>query len=255
MFTMGQEKNVEENQVVTGIFCIHSTPTYVLFDSGASNSFVSTSHVLKMGLESYVSIDSSVVVPSGEIFECTKLYEGVSFRMCNVNLPIDLIEFPLEEFDVIVGMDWLTKYKATIDCVEKMVSLRRSKGFRVSYRDYVERPKVKLIASVTLKRLIRKGCPLILCHVRDLEMETPQPREVPIVREFEYVFPEEIPGLPPRREVEFRVDLIPGTRLISKAPYRMALKEIEELKKKLEELLEKGYVRPSVSPWVLPYCL
>ena len=76
--------------------------------------------------------------------------------------------------------------------------------------------------------------------------------DIPVVREFPDVFPEDLPGLPPDREVEFAIELAPGTSHISKAPYRMAPTELKELKKQLEELLEKGFIRPSVSPWGAP---
>ena len=70
-----------------------------------------------------------------------------------------------------------------------------------------------------------------------------------MVREFDDVFPAELPGLPPDREINFCIDLIPGTQPISKAPYRMAPAELKELKTQLDELLEKGFIRPSSSPW------
>ncbi|WVZ93886.1 hypothetical protein U9M48_039838, partial [Paspalum notatum var. saurae] len=76
--------------------------------------------------------------------------------------------------------------------------------------------------------------------------------EVPVVREYPDVFPEELPGLPPVRAIEFAIDLIPGTAPIAKAPYRMSGKEYDELKKQLDELLEKGFIRDSVSPWGAP---
>ncbi|XP_057248323.1 uncharacterized protein LOC130590272 [Beta vulgaris subsp. vulgaris] len=102
------------------------------------------------------------------------------------------------------------------------------------------------------KNCIRKGYPLYLCSIQKLEEEEERMENIPVVNEFQDVFPEEIPGMPPIREVEFIVDLMPGTGPISKAPYRMAPAEMNELKTQLEELLEKGYVRPSVSPWGAP---
>ena len=72
------------------------------------------------------------------------------------------------------------------------------------------------------------------------------------VRDFPDVFPEDLPGLPPTREIDFAIDLIPGTQPISKAPYRMAPTELQELKEQLQDLLSKGFIRPSVSPWGAP---
>jgi ribosomal protein S18 len=82
--------------------------------------------------------------------------------------------------------------------------------------------------------------------------EVPEIATIPVVSEFADVFPEEIPGLPPAREIEFNINLIPDTTPISKAPYRMAPAELKELKVQLEEMLEKGLIRPSTSPWGAP---
>ena len=76
--------------------------------------------------------------------------------------------------------------------------------------------------------------------------------DIPVVREFSDVFPKDLPGIPIDREIEFSIDLLPGTSPISKAPYRMALTELKELKEQLQELLEKGFIRPSASPWGAP---
>ncbi|XP_074305802.1 uncharacterized protein LOC141641024 [Silene latifolia] len=164
----------------------------------------------------------------------------------------DLMEFPLGGFEVILRMDWLGKYKAFIDCYQKKISLRGPKGVRVTYKGYMIKPKVKFISVNTLKSSLRKGDQLILCQMWDRESGTPRISDIPVVRDFEGVFPEEIPGLPPKRDVDISIDLKPGAGPISKPPYRMGPKEMEELKKQLDELAEKGYIRPSVSPWGAP---
>ena len=84
------------------------------------------------------------------------------------------------------------------------------------------------------------------------DTKTPEITEVPIVSEYTDVFPQELPGIPPDREIEFRIDLNPDTRPISKAPYRMAPAKLKELKAQLEELLQLGFIRPSISPWGAP---
>ncbi|XP_074299238.1 uncharacterized protein LOC141630297 [Silene latifolia] len=169
-----------------------------------------------------------------------------------VNLPVNLFEFPMGGFEVIVGMDWLDNYKGSIDCHQKKVTLRGPKGSKVSYRGFAVKPKFKAIAAITLKYYLRKGYPMILCHIWDSRLEKPIVTEILVVDEFMDGFPEEIPGLPPKRDIDFSVELKPETRPISKAPYRIAPKELEDLKKQLDDLLEKGYIRPSVSPWRAP---
>ncbi|XP_074296844.1 uncharacterized protein LOC141627498 [Silene latifolia] len=201
-----------------------------------------------MGLGEYKSVKDEVLIPSGESVTCGKLYRGVSMVVGQVDFPVNLFEFPLDGFKVIVRMNWLGKYKETIDCHQKKVSLRGPKGIRVSYQGFIVRPKVKIIAAVTLKSYLRKGCLMILCHERDTRMEEPSATEIPVVGEFEDVFPEEIPGLPTKMDIDFSVELKPGTRPISKAPYGMGPKELEELENQLNKLLEKGYIGPSVSP-------
>ncbi|WOG95250.1 hypothetical protein DCAR_0414562 [Daucus carota subsp. sativus] len=105
---------------------------------------------------------------------------------------------------------------------------------------------------IQAKRLLRQGCEAYLAHVFDVNKEPPKIEEIPIVNEFSDVFPNELPGLPPDREIEFTIDLAPGTEPVSKAPYRMAPVEMKELAMQLQELLDKGFIRPSVSPWGAP---
>ena len=100
--------------------------------------------------------------------------------------------------------------------------------------------------------MLRKGCQGHLDYVVETGKEGTLVDEIPVVREFPDVFPDDIAGLPPEREVEFTIDFIPGTELISIPPYRMAPAELRELKAQLEELLSKGFIRPSISPWGAP---
>ena len=89
-------------------------------------------------------------------------------------------------------------------------------------------------------------------HLLVNSLKTFSLEDVPIVSEYPDVFPEELPGMPPDRDIEFVIDLVPGTAPISKRPYRMPVDELVEMKKQIEELLEKGFVRPSSSPWGAP---
>jgi len=99
--------------------------------------------------------------------------------------------------------------------------------------------------------LLKRGCTAFLCAVEVLETPELDPNYIPVVQEFLDVF-QEVPGLPPDREIEFAIELLPGTAPISKAPYRMVPAELAELKKQLQELLDKGLIQPSVSPWGAP---
>ncbi|GJQ99316.1 putative reverse transcriptase domain-containing protein [Tanacetum coccineum] len=111
---------------------------------------------------------------------------------------------------------------------------------------------VKLISTMKARTLISHGCQGFLASVMDTSLESPNIENLSVVREFADVFPDELPGLPPAREIEFGIELIPGAEPISKAPYRMAPVELKELKEQLQEMLDNGFIRPSVSPWGAP---
>ena len=100
--------------------------------------------------------------------------------------------------------------------------------------------------------MLRKGCQAYLAYMVDTKSEGPKVEDIPVVYEFEDVFPKDLLGLPPDREIEFAIDVISGTTLISQAPYRMAPAELKELKIQLQKFLDKGFIWPSVSPWGAP---
>ncbi|XP_074292299.1 uncharacterized protein LOC141619177 [Silene latifolia] len=241
LFMMGKEAAEEDAHVVTGTLLVNSEPTFVLFDSGATHSFISSEHARTLNLKEYDEIKDLVDIPSRDSLPCSRVYRDVSVKIREAIFLTSLIEFPLGGFEVILGMDWLSKYIAFIDCHQKKVSLSGPKGIKGTYKGFVVKPKIKLIATATLNSCLRKKSELILCHVRDTREEVPGAASIPVVQDFQDVFPDEIPGLPPQRDIDFGIDLKPGAGPISKAPYRMGPKELEELKKQLEELLDKGY--------------
>ena len=109
-----------------------------------------------------------------------------------------------------------------------------------------------LISVVTARKMFRRGCQGYLAVIRDVEADKGVLEKVPVVCEFPNVFLEELPGLPPDREIEFCIDVVPGTDPISMPPYRMAPAELKELNEQLKELLDQGFIRPSTSPWGAP---
>ncbi|KAL0288844.1 UNVERIFIED_CONTAM: Retrovirus-related Pol polyprotein from transposon [Sesamum angustifolium] len=155
------------------------------------------------------------------------------------------------EFDIILGMDWLSCNHALVDCQTKEVTVEvngQRKTVIVGERKVI--PNC-LISAVTAFNLIKGVCEAYLASVRDTTKVGPSVSDVPIVREFPDVFPEELPGLPPHREVDFEIDTILGAAPISITPTN-GLLELKELKKQLEELLDKGFIRSSISPWGAP---
>ena len=153
---------------------------------------------------------------------------------------------------MVLGMDWLSLHRATLDCYKKEVKFHRPGKLEVKFRGIRRELSSNIISAMAAQRMLRKGCQGYPAYVVEREKEGILVDEIPVVREFLDVFPDDIAELPPKREVEFTIDLIPGTVPISIPPYRMAPTELRELKAQLEELLSKGFIRPSISPWGAP---
>ena len=151
-------------------------------------------------------------------------------------------------FDVILGMDWLAQYYASVDCHEKEVIFRIPGENEFRFRGDKSSMPRNLISAITASKMLIRGCQGYLAVVRDVQADKGSVDRVPVVCEFRDIFPEELPGLPPEREIEFCIDVVPGTDPISMPPYRMAPAELSELKEQLQELLDKGFIRPSTYP-------
>ena len=181
-----------------------------------------------------------------------RIVPGSRLVIQNKDFPADLIVLGIHDFDIVLGMDWLSKHRATLDCYKKEVRLVRPEEPGVIFWGIRREIAPSLINSMTALKILRKGCQGYLTFVVDWRQEGTWLEDILIVKEFPDVFPDDISGLPPNREVEFTIDLIPGTEPISIPPYRMAPVELKELKAQLEELLSKGFIRPSISPWGAP---
>ncbi|GFZ03498.1 hypothetical protein Acr_16g0001220 [Actinidia rufa] len=177
------------------------------------------------------------------------VYNSCEIRVNDVSLYVNLIPLEMHGFDVILGMDWLSFYRALIDCELKRVVFNSFAHSGLIFEGVGVVPPPYLISSMKARRLIQKGSQAFLCSVVDTHVSPPTLKDIHVVREFFDVFPDELPGSLVDREIEFYIDLNPGTRPISKAPYRMSPLELKELKIQLQDLLEKGFIRPSVSPW------
>ncbi|XP_076881333.1 uncharacterized protein LOC143529411 [Bidens hawaiensis] len=145
----------------------------------------------------------------------------------------------LAGFDVILGMDWLAANQARILCNEKAIEILTPNRKIIRIAGDKDSGRIGIISKIKASHCLGKGCLAFMAYVTK-EPEAKKIEEVPIVSEFKDVSPDELPGIPPDREVEFKIDLIPGTAPIAKSPYRLAPTEMKELKKQLDELLEKG---------------
>jgi len=162
---------------------------------------------------------------------------------------VDLIQFDLSNFDIILGINWLHTYGAKINCEDLKVILKDEKGREVCFYGQREEKSYPLISAMKVSKLLCQECIGYWCYTIDNQAKEVKAGNILVVCEFEDVFPEELPGLPSQMEIDFEIKLIPRAQPISKAPYCMAPTELKELKIQLDELLQKEFVRPSVSPW------
>ncbi|KAA3473302.1 DNA/RNA polymerases superfamily protein [Gossypium australe] len=164
----------------------------------------------------------------------------------------DLMILPFDEFDVILGMDWLTLHDAVVNYRQKIIELKcqNNEIHRIESNESSGLPIV--ILSMSAQKCVRKGCEAYLAYILDTKVSKSKIESVPLVCKYPNVFPEELSRLPPIREVEFAIGIVPATSPISIAPYRMALIELKELKGRLQELTDRGFVAPSFSTWGAP---
>jgi len=216
--------------VVIGTLPINSIPAKVLFDIGASLSFVSQKFAQMHNLP-LVSLPTRLIISSPAAqMASSKISHGNQINIGGYLFVASLVELKSGEIDVILGMDWLKANGAQIDCVNKSVSLSHPSG-QIIYSPNAT-PSLQVFA----------------LNVDPL----PALKNVPVVCDFLDVFPEELLGMPPDRAVEFVIELEPGTAPISKRPYKMGPNELAELKKQLDELESLGHIQHSTSLWGSP---
>ncbi|KAL5744255.1 hypothetical protein ACOSQ2_027371 [Xanthoceras sorbifolium] len=252
-YVIRTQEDRDAPDVITGMVSIFDLTVTVLIDPGSTHSYICDAMIRDRYLKTeYTEFDVIVSSPLGHSVIVNRVSRDYPIRIQEYEFPGDLMELPFHDFDLILGMDWLSRHRVIIDCSLKRVTLRTSNGAEVlmvgDRRDYLS----NVISTITALKLIRKGCEAYLAHVVDSRKVDFSLQNIPTVCDFPDVFPEELPDLPPEREVEFVIDVILGTAPISVAPYRMAPAELKELKLQLQELLDKGFIRPSVSPWGAP---
>nr|GEV40084.1 putative reverse transcriptase domain-containing protein [Tanacetum cinerariifolium] len=175
------------------------------------------------------------------------------------NVVMDLMPVELGSFDAIIGMGWLEKYHAVIVCAEKIVRIPWGNKILIVHgdgRDRGNETRLNIISCTKTQKYMLKGCHVFLAHITTKETKDKSEKKrlenIPIVRNFPEVFPEDLSGLPPTRQVEFQINLIPGAAPVARAPYRLAPSKMKELSDQLKELSEKAFIRPSSSPWGAP---
>ncbi|GJY15758.1 putative reverse transcriptase domain-containing protein [Tanacetum coccineum] len=246
--------------VVTGTFLLNNHYASILFDTGADRSFISTAfssliNIAPTSLENCYDVE----LADGKLVKIDTIIRGCTLNFLDHPFNIDLMPVELGSFDVIIGMDWLRRYHAVIVCDEKLVQVpygNETLTFRGNESSNGRESRLAVISYSKAQEYMAKGCQVFLAQIsakkEEDKSERKQIEDVPIVRDFPEVFPEDLPGLPPARPVEFQIDLVPGAAPVARAPYRLAPSEMKELSEQLQELSDKGFIRPSSSPWGAP---
>jgi len=176
---------------------------------------------------------------------------GIPVSIKGIEMSVDLIIIPLEKHEVILGMDWLGKYKATLDCHRGKVRFEREGG-KLEFQGIRPASGKLVVSAVQAERMLQNGCEAYLATITTTDGGTSSELEdIPVAKDFADVF-QSLSGVRPDRSDPFTIELEPRTAPLSKAPYRMAPPEMAELKKQLDDLLEKGFIQPSSSPWGAP---
>jgi hypothetical protein len=220
----------EGEAVMTGTFYIHGKPVKILFDSGATHSFMNQSTQINLGLNVLrVKNEYKIATPGGEISSNT-LVKSVPLQLGSKVFQTNLLTLGLDGINVILGMDWMTYHKVTLDIAEQRIEINSP-----------------TVGASTLYLPLRESLDPSAYVSIDTNLE-----EIPMVCGYPDVFPDDLSGMPPDRDIEFVIELQPGIAPISKRAYHMLPKELVELKTQLQELLDKGFICPSSSPWGCP---
>nr|GEV95031.1 putative reverse transcriptase domain-containing protein [Tanacetum cinerariifolium] len=233
-YAVGTASTNPNSNVFTGTFLLNNRYALILFDTGVDRSFISIAFSSLINIiPTTLDHGYDVELADGRIIWVNTLIQGCTLNF--LNHPFNIVLMPVEigSFEVIIGMDWLVKYHVVIVCDEKLVRVPFDDEILIFHGDESNNgheSRLNSISCTKTQRYLLNGCPIFLAHV----------------------FPEDLPGIPPTRQVEFQIDLIPGAAPMARAPYRLALSEMKEISDQLKELADKGFIRPSSSPWGAP---
>nr|GEW68469.1 putative reverse transcriptase domain-containing protein [Tanacetum cinerariifolium] len=233
------KRRMESNPMDNRMFLLNNCYASMLFNSGVDRSFVSTTFSALVDVApSTLDTSYAIELADGRIFEANIILRGCTLGLLSHPFNIDLMPVELGSFDVIIGMDWLAKYHALIVCDEKVIRISYGDEVLIIRRDNCDdESKLNFISCTRTQKYIQKGCQVFLAQVTSKKVkdksEEIQLEDVPIVREFSEVFPKDLLGLPPARQVEFQIDLVLGAAPVVRAPYQLSLAKMQELSTQL----------------------
>jgi hypothetical protein len=216
--------------VMSGTFSIHHKPVVTLFDLGATHSFISNNCGTRIGLDLCHTKGSYMISTSGGKVTSNQMVKSVPIQLGSKIIKTDLVLLNLEGIDVVLGMTLMIEHRVLLDISSRVIEIDSPhQGATTLYL-----PQQEYLHSCAYA-------------IIDIKVE-----DIPVVCEYPDVFPDDLPGMPLDRDIEFIIELQPGTAPISKRSYRMPPNELAELKVQLQDLLDKGFIRPSASPWGCP---
>lgn len=215
---------------MAGTFSVRGQPTIVLFDSGASHNFISTRYMAKMGFRPEETREPFLIASSGGRIASDRLVKDVPIILGSTMFQTELLCLEEQGIDIILGMQWMSQHGVVMDITCRAIEINPPSH-----------------GTFTLYLPSAKGNPPGSYSADRIQLE-----DISVVCEFPDVFLDDLPGLPPDRNLEFVIELIPEPAPISKRPYRMPPHELAEMKEQLQELLDKGFIRMSSSPWGCP---
>jgi hypothetical protein len=224
------EELPEGAPVMTGTFSVFNQPALILFDFCASHNFISQKFSAKCQLPFCHTRGSFMIATPGGKVATNQLNQSVPIRLRSNIVKTTLLILGLENVDIILGANWMTRYQVLLDVANRVIE--------------IQSPICGKFTLFPPSQETTRSCAFAM-------IELPL-KKIPVVCEYADVFLNELPGMPPDRDIEFAIELQPGTIPISKRPYRMPPAELAELKKRLQELLDKGFICPSTSPWGCP---
>ncbi|XP_027150224.1 uncharacterized protein LOC113750452 [Coffea eugenioides] len=254
VYAINDQPVPDSSEVVEGTLPIFHRLARVVIDPDATHSFVNPTFMSGIDVQSVkLPFDLEVRTPMGNKSIITSLADkNYEFWVGERKMLVDLVSLDIKGYDVIIGMDFLAHYHAKFDCRAKVVEFWIPGEATLKLDVKGRLASTAMISEIRARKMLYKGAQGFLAFLINAPCDQVKLEDVPVVREFSDIFPEELKTLPPEREVKFKIDLVPGTAPISKTPYRMSPAELKELKIQLQDLLEKVFDRESDSPWGAP---
>jgi hypothetical protein len=232
---------------------INNQTIAILIDSVVNHSYIDPKMVESLHLPRSKHGKSWLVqLATGARRKVNEMVKSCLMDMNGLNTKANLNILPLGSYDCLIGMDWLDQHHSLIDYHNKAFNCLDEEGKLRKVQGIPRAVTIREISTLQLKKCYRKGCQIFATHMEETPKDkVPNLEYYAVLEDFEDVF-KEVPGLPPRRDIDFSINLMLGVAPVLKTPYIMSTPELKELQMQLEELLKKGYIRPSVSPWGAP---